>query len=76
MSKQAELDFKSNQNLFHSAKGQVPPNDQICQAFVILSSAFILGFKKYSKKCVRCLFAIWWVVELLQVDNENLLFLI
>lgn len=71
---QTSRTWLQNQNLFLSAKGQVPLNDKMCQAFVILSSVFILGFKTHSKECVCCFFAIWWVVELLQVDNENLLF--
>lgn len=34
------------QYLFHSTKGQVPLNDQMCKAFVILNSAFTLGLQK------------------------------
>lgn len=71
--KEAELDLK-NQSFIHAAKGQFSHRDQIHHVAVTLSSPFTLGLKTHSRKCVCCLLAIWWVMELFQVDNKYVLF--
>lgn len=40
---------------------------------VTLNRPFTLQLKRYSRKWGCCLFAIWWVMAVPQIDDENLL---